>query len=468
MATLIYWILLPERVRHAGLLFFSIVALIASGATVWFILLVVTLTLATQVAGRQQNETSASFSPGLILISLIYIATMIVSLLWAALWIGEHGYPDILSLPLAWDILCFDLVLQSGILFLAWGAVICLFALALAAIEILRQAATADLRRVLGYFVVLSLLGAFIALKLQPLNLPGLVTWVGFSYFSFRLLHVLLDSFNGQFTNASPLEILVYALFFPALLIGPIDRLPRFLKDMRGEVQTFQWLYVVEGMTRILIGGVKKFFLADLLLSKLALGLTLSAHTQTGFAWVQLYAYALYIFFDFAGYTDIAIGTGRMLGVSLPENFMSPYLKPSITSFWQAWHITLSSWLRDYVFFPISRYLLQTRGRRHSYVILFLAHMTTMILIGLWHGISLNFVIWGVWHGAGLFVHKIFTDRTRSWQLYWQKHPLIGRVVDAVGVLVTFHFVMLGWVFFVLQNSTDSMIFMLRLFGISS
>jgi D-alanyl-lipoteichoic acid acyltransferase DltB (MBOAT superfamily) len=334
------------------------------------------------------------------------------------------------------------------------------------ALHILKRNASDRVRLRIGKGLVVFLLLLFVLLKSflgQPL---GIVGWIGFSYITFRLLHVLFERLGGRDTgHAAPSEMLLYTLFFPALLIGPIDRLPRFLSDVRGPSLAFEWSKLIEGVIRIFIGGVKKFLLADLLLSHLALTGASASDLGTAYAWVQFYASAFYLFLDFSGFTDIAIGMGLLLGYALPDNFNNPYAKNNLAQFWQSWHITLSNWLRTYVFLPLSRSLLRTRLGRSPTLVVFCAHMTTMLSIGLWHGITLNFALWGLWHGFGLFIQKVFADRTRRRQMTLKQNTAVATVMNGAGILVTFHFVALGWVFFMLGTPAESMAFLLRLVG---
>jgi D-alanyl-lipoteichoic acid acyltransferase DltB (MBOAT superfamily) len=174
----------------------------------------------------------------------------------------------------------------------------------------------------------------------------------------------------------------------------------------------------------------------------------------------------LRLFFDFSGYTDIAIGLGILLGVKLPENFRRPYLATNITKFWQSWHITLSNWARFYVFSPLSRTLLRRKPRPSTTLIVFVSQLATMIVIGLWHGVSWNFFIWGVWHGVALFVHKQWSDRTRKWyrglsQKRWQK-----RAWTVFSWFITFQYVVLGWVWFLMPTVKSALVTLERLFGV--
>ena len=192
-------------------------------------------------------------------------------------------------------------------------------------------------------------------------------------------------------------EYVSYVIFFPSYTAGPLDRAERFVKDfrklpgMRGLDPTRFAL----GFERIMIGLFKKFIIADLLVQGVSLNAANAAQAQSSAGlWVLLYGYALRIYFDFGGYTDIVIGIGLLFGIKLPENFNRPYLKANITAFWQSWHITLSSWVRFYVFTPLSRWLLRRSWRPPTYAIVFTAQISTMVIIGLWHGMTANFFIW--------------------------------------------------------------------------
>lgn len=288
--------------------------------------------------------------------------------------------------------------------------------------------------------------------------------WLGFSYIAFRLLHTIRDRASGHLPSVSLSEYMVYVIFFPALTAGPIDRIERFIGDLRSPlVLTSDDLG--ESGKRLLVGLFKKFAVADLL-AMVALNATnaLQVHS-TGWAWILLYAFALQIYFDFSGYTDIAIGLGRLLGIRLPENFNAPYLKPNLTQFWNNWHMTLTQWFRAYFFNPVTRALRSGKKSLPIPVIILLTQTATMVLIGLWHGATLNFVAWGMWHGLGLFVHNRWSEFTRV--RYTALSPWWKSVLNAGGVLLTFNFVALGWVFFALPDLAISSNYFRILFGLA-
>lgn len=330
----------------------------------------------------------------------------------------------------------------------------------------------------------LALLLLFIVLKTEPLALSaslglralsgqtaslatGLdIRWLGFSYMAFRLLHVLRDQHSGKPNPLNLQEFIIYVLFFPALAAGPIDRAPRFAQDLRKPFRLAS-PDVLAGSQRLVIGIFKKFVVADTL-AVFALNSTLANQTMAGgWLWFMLYAYALRIYFDFSGYTDIAIGLGRLFGFNLPENFDKPYLKPNLTTFWNSWHITLAQWFRAYFFNPVTR-ALRTRSRPIPMVLIILTgQMGTMLLIGLWHGITWNFVIWGLWHGIGLFVHNRWSDALRT-RLAGKPIAPRGKFwLNLGGILLTFHYVTLGWVWFALPDLADSLRVFSMLLGLN-
>lgn len=330
---------------------------------------------------------------------------------------------------------------------------------------------------------VFGLIGLLMVLKLEPLGqaasaaLRGLsgqspalaaaadLQWLGISYVVFRLMHTLRDRAAGRLPALSLQEYAAYVLFFPAITAGPIDRAERFIKDFRAELRA-DANDLTEGARRLLLGLFKKFVVAD------SLGLfALNAFNaaQAGSAvwlWVLVYAYAFRIYFDFAGYTDVAIGLGRWLGVRLPENFDRPYLKPNLTAFWNSWHITLAQWFRAYYFNPLTR-ALRERAVPPTLSI-FLAQATTMVLIGLWHALTWNFALWGLWHGLGLFVHNRWLAWSRGRFPLLEQNAAARRAWEIAGVLLTFHFVTLGWVWFALPEVSLSLKAFATLLGLSA
>jgi alginate O-acetyltransferase complex protein AlgI len=289
--------------------------------------------------------------------------------------------------------------------------------------------------------------------------------WLGFSYVAFRLLHTIRDRQMGRLPSVDLGEYLTYVIFFPAFTAGPIDRAERFIKDLR--VADWQSTLLFPAGQRLLMGLFKKFVVADAL-ALIALNDTNAAQvTSTGWMWVIVYAYAFQIYFDFSGYTDIAIGIARLLGINLPENFNAPYLKPNLTQFWNNWHMTLTQWFRAYFFNPATRWLRSWDQPLSVPLMILSTQVATMVLIGFWHGVTWNFTLWGLWHGLGLFIHNRWSDAAKTKAAEWAVTPIRQAVLNVSGVLFTFHFVALGWIFFALSSPVTSWQVILKLFGVN-
>jgi alginate O-acetyltransferase complex protein AlgI len=288
--------------------------------------------------------------------------------------------------------------------------------------------------------------------------------WLGFSYLAFRLIHVLRDKQMGRLPELSLPEFATYVIFFPALAAGPIDRVERFTQDLQRDFSLTQDETLLGGQ-RIFLGLFKKFVIADTL-ALIALNDVLATQVRTtGWMWIIVYAYAFQIYFDFSGYTDIAIGIARLVGIKLPENFAAPYIKPNLTQFWNSWHMSLTQWFRSYFFNPFNRWM---RGLKNipAWVMILMGQTTTMLLIGLWHGITLNFILWGLWHGAGLFLQNRWSEFMRTRHSNRGQTTRLQPLFQIGGILLTFHFVALGWVFFALSEPALSWQVFRKLFGL--
>jgi D-alanyl-lipoteichoic acid acyltransferase DltB (MBOAT superfamily) len=306
-------------------------------------------------------------------------------------------------------------------------------------------------------------------LSLRGKEVPAAQTgflWLGFSYVVFRLLHTIFDRQAGRLSPMPLADFLNYVIFFPTFVAGPIDRFERFARDLNEPVRLDRqgWL---DGGTRFFTGLFKKFVLADGL-AWIALNQTSAQDVQsTPWLWVLLYAYSLRIYFDFSGYTDMAIGLGRFLGFRLPENFNAPYLKPNLTQFWNSWHMTLTQWFRSYYFNPLTRALRSGTRQLSTYLLILITQTTTMVLIGLWHGITVNYFLWGLWHGIGLFVHNRWSNFMKG-RMPAEQRPGTGQaLLKFVNPFLTFNFVSLGWLFFILPTPSLTWDAFLRLFGVS-
>ncbi|HYO89463.1 MAG TPA: MBOAT family O-acyltransferase [Candidatus Limnocylindrales bacterium] len=295
---------------------------------------------------------------------------------------------------------------------------------------------------------------------------PVNILWLGFSYAAFRLIATVRDRQSGLLPAMTLREYITYALFLPAFPSGPIDRPETFLPQLQAlpalntrEAQRFAY-----AGTRLAVGAFKKFVIADTLALYSLNAATAQQAGTPGALWILALIYAFQIYFDFSGAIDMVIGIGVLFGIQLPENFNRPYLQRTITAFWQSWHITLSAWARAYVYSPLSRSLLRRKRKPSPDVIFMLATLATMVVIGLWHAVALNFLIWGVWNAAGLIIHRFWTQRTRSW--YRGLTPTRLRLWHGAGVAMTFLYVALGWVWFAIPDAALAAQTFLRLFGV--
>lgn len=336
-------------------------------------------------------------------------------------------------------------------------------------ITVYKQVAALLVAGIIGILIILKVPAIATALGQTFSRSPSVASplvWLGFSYVAFRLMAILLDFRAGRLPKEGiPLQDMAsYVLFFPAYTAGPIDRTQRFLPELNKHLP-LDAPRMVDGIGRISIGIFKKFVVADSL-ARVALNSSLAEQTQTTWGlWLIVYLYAFQIFFDFSGYSDVAIGMGRLYGFQLPENFDRPYTQSNLQQFWQRWHMTLSTWFRLYFFTPFSRLLIQSRLKPFQYTIILIAQVSTMVLIGLWHGVTLNFILWGVWHGMGLFLLRVIGDYSKGWYRWTQKRNWTKRLVYIGSIVTTFHYVALGWVFFALPTPHASFDVLQRLFG---
>ena len=287
----------------------------------------------------------------------------------------------------------------------------------------------------------------------NPFTWHGAFLPIGISFFTFEFIHYAVDRYKGNIEKDNLPEYLAFLFFFPTMVAGPIKRYQDFTSCLQNP--SLDWVTDWNrGITRILVGLVKKFAIADFLASltdHLNVKDILIADRWVLLIW--LFSYGWKIYFDFSAYSDIAIGSGRLFGIKIPENFNWPYFRTNITSFWQNWHISLYKWLVDYVFIPIG-------GSRGSLLLVCRNILIVMIVSGIWHGAALHFVVWGIWHGLLLIVHKLWT----TW--HQQKDEKYDRQLSFssfTGWLLTYISVNIGWAFFAMDIKT-SIVFFQKLF----
>ena len=272
----------------------------------------------------------------------------------------------------------------------------------------------------------------------------GLLLPVGISFYTFQTMSYTIDIYKGKNKPYEDfLSFSCYAAFFPQLVAGPIVRADHFEKEIE-KVLSPSTMRIRLGLTLIVYGLAKKLIIAD----NMAVHVNtifddVEGLTNIGLVWWGALAFGIQIYCDFSAYTDIAIGSAHLLGITLPENFDSPYTATSPQDFWRKWHISLSTWLRDYLYIPLG-------GSRNGPRVMFFALMTTMLLGGLWHGASWNFVLWGLIHGLLLIIHRVVKQNNTLISLYTSK----PRIFTMMGWIVTQYFIFMTWLIFRLEDSS--------------
>jgi len=221
------------------------------------------------------------------------------------------------------------------------------------------------------------------------------------SFFTFEFVHYLVEIRRGHEPIRNAREFATVSIYFPSLVAGPIKRYRDFIPQLRAGCAQVRTDDVLVGLQRFALGAFKKLVLADNLQSIIRFVEPHFPSFSASDAWGFLIAVSLRILFDFSGYSDMAIGLSRMMGIGLPENFNYPYFAKSLPQFWQRWHISLSTWIRDYVYIPLGGNRLGVPRRILNGIIAF-------ALCGIWHGAAGHFLLWGLWHGAGLAVASTY------------------------------------------------------------
>lgn len=288
-------------------------------------------------------------------------------------------------------------------------------------------------------FVVSSINGVFrTALPVPQIGLP-----LGISFYTFQILTYVVDVYRGDTpVQKSYLKFLTFVSMFPQLIAGPIVRYSEVAVNLDNRKTTVQDF--ADGSTQFVLGLSKKVFLANFAGEAKDLLFSAATHPTVLSSWLGIIFYSLQLYFDFAGYSDMAIGMGRMLGFRFPKNFDYPYISKSITEFWRRWHMTLGSFFRDYVYIPLG-------GNRCAKWRWLMNTMIVWMLTGLWHGASWNFVLWGLYYGVLLIIEKLFFKK-------WSKLPVLPHIT-------TMFLVVLGWGLFYFTDFSELAQFIGHLFG---
>jgi alginate O-acetyltransferase complex protein AlgI len=296
----------------------------------------------------------------------------------------------------------------------------------------------------------------FLVLGVRPLVAPRILLPIGISFFTFHAISYVVDVYRRDATaQKSPVHAALYLLLFPQLIAGPIIRYRDIADQLASRLVSLDDF--ASGVRRFIIGLAKKVLIANVVagpadkIFAMPFDQLSAAH-----AWLGIVCYTLQIYFDFSGYSDMAIGLGRMFGFRFPENFRWPYIAGSVQEFWRRWHISLSTWFRDYLYIPLGGNRVPT-GRQYRNLV------TVFFLCGLWHGASWNFVIWGLWHGAFLVIERVLRSRQATPDATVQR----GLFRPIWAHLYTMAVVMVGWVFFRADTLPGAIAFLEALAGAS-
>jgi len=281
----------------------------------------------------------------------------------------------------------------------------------------------------------------------SPLTWEQVVLPIGISFFTFEKLTYTIDVYRGvNRPLRSFWDFMLYIMLFPKMIAGPIVRFHEIAGQLTDR-RAFDTIdHKLAGLFRFGVGLGKKVLIANVLgLEADHIFSSTPAQVSTPLAWVGALAYTFQIYFDFSGYSDMAIGIGRMMGFQFPENFNNPYVSRSITEFWQRWHITLGRWMRDYLYIPLG-------GNRVKPSRLYINLWTVFILSGFWHGAAWNFIAWGAFHGLFLVLERLFLLR-------------IGKRLGALTIVPTFIVTVVGWVLFRAETLSFALAYIERLFS---
>jgi alginate O-acetyltransferase complex protein AlgI len=292
------------------------------------------------------------------------------------------------------------------------------------------------------------------ALGLGSVAVPPVLLPIGISFFTFHAISYVVDVYRGDASSQkSPVHAALYLLLFPQLIAGPIIRYREIAAQLTCRVSTLDDF--AAGVRRFVIGLGKKVLVANTVaLPADRIFQMPPDQLSFGHAWLAVVCYTLQIYFDFSGYSDMAIGLGRMFGFRFPENFRWPYVADSVQDFWRRWHISLSSWFRDYVYVPLG-------GSRRSPARTYVNLIAVFFLCGLWHGASWTFVVWGLFHGAFLVAERLGARARRR--------VVVSRAPDRFTILArhayTLLVVMVGWVFFRAETFGGALAFLKAMTG---
>jgi alginate O-acetyltransferase complex protein AlgI len=300
---------------------------------------------------------------------------------------------------------------------------------------------------------VLTAFGAHLPRQHLDIILPP-----GISFYTFASISYVIDVYYERIPACqSARDYTLFVTFFPKVLSGPIVRASELLPQLRERARVSARDIEI-GLSYLMLGAVKKLVIADQIADHVNLIFAAPGHYDARTLLLGALGYTTQIYCDFSGYSDMAIGCARMMGFRFPENFQMPFSSATITEFWRRWHITMSMWFRDYLFFPLE---IATRDNPSPTLRLSINMMTTMLLCGLWHGASWTFVLWGGIHGAALSIHKVWSTMNPLRRL--KTAPIFRYVWNGISHLLTLAVIVLGMIFFRAQSVPIAISYLSRL-----
>ncbi|NFE94321.1 D-alanyl-lipoteichoic acid biosynthesis protein DltB [Clostridium botulinum] len=289
----------------------------------------------------------------------------------------------------------------------------------------------------------LSMLPVVISKLAGVTRYSSIIGFIGLSYLNFKAIQMIIEIYDGRITEIKFTTFIYFIIFFPTLSSGPIDRWKRFEENLNSKIEKEEYIneYLIPGFKKIILAIGYKFILAYLIdtywLLKIPTDITFLN------SWNYMYAYTLYLFFDFAGYSLFAVGTSYIFGIKTPDNFNKPFVSKDMKEFWTRWHISLSRWFGDYIF---SRFVLNSMRKKrfkNRIIASHVAQIITMFVMGLWHGLTTYYIIYGLYQGSAL----VLTDIYQRKSTYYKKHKK-EKWFQMIQRVVTFHIVCFGMLIF--------------------
>lgn len=302
-------------------------------------------------------------------------------------------------------------------------------------------------------FVILSLVPLFISRILPILEIDYKFGFLGISYITFKVMQILVEIKDNMIKEVNFIDYLSFLIFFPTLSSGPIDRSRRFIKDIEKTISKTEYLdNLGKGIEYILQGLVYKIILSQLIFDKINI-ISEATYTTKNLT-IYMYLYGFYLFFDFAGYSLMAVGVSKIFGIDTPMNFNKPFLAKDMKDFWNRWHMSLSHWFRDFVFSRLVFAMFKKKIFKSSLTTAMVAYIVNMTLMGVWHGINFSYLLYGLYHGIILAITEYF-QKTKFY-----KNNKNKKWFEYSSIFITFNLVMFGFFIF-----SEKFVYVLQVMG---